>query len=347
MRVGSSKQIKYYFSIPESSIVTMLNGALLNCMGFHPDWFYDDFEIDSVYGCFDRCIWNGNRNFLGERLEPWRMEELVRCFSSFGIAFRLTFTNQHLKPEHLDDKYGNTIADIVSKYRGMAIVSTALMYDFITANYLRLDISWSTTTDFGATMEERIAKINELSRDRVVVIPYDLNNKPVLRDLLHPGNIEIIVNEECIDNCPRRLEHELLDSQRILEGSTEQIPCLMQEYKGTEKWVQHSMVGRDGLKKYVSKGINKFKVSGRIDLVQTYDAYCMYFIKPEFWKDFYYFLNNFHADHYPTVARVNEGSIQQDGHVYKVMMFDDYIYEELLERNEHFRKVWSENDGLW
>lgn len=336
-------QIKYYFSIPESETVRSLNGAMLMTLKAHPEWFYDDFKIDSVYGCPRSCIWNGNREFQNmSQCSIEEVENIIQAYQDFGVTFRLTFTNFMLEEKHLGDEYGNAIAYVVEKHKGMAIVSTPMMYDFIREKYPGLDVSWSTTTDFGNTAEERVAKINELSRERVVVVPYDMNNKPILMQLQHPENIEVLVNETCIDDCPRRREHWkkcCLMNMGILEGKQS---CLMRQYRGTDRWKMHSMVNRKGLSKYVERGINRFKFSGRTELGQTYFAYTRYLVKQEHQRDFYSEVNDIWWK-----LRLEAGMERKDVYSSKEWLLDEYDYAESQAEMGAVEMLGAENDAMW
>jgi len=338
----SDKKIKYYFSIPESDTVASLNGAMLMTMKAHPEWFYDDFKIDSAYGCPRGCIWNGNREFDGKPCTWEEVASIIRSYKDFGITYRLTFTNFLLEEKHLADEYGNMIAHVAEIYSSMAIAATPMMYDFNRQKYPGLDISWSTTTDFGNSMEERVTKINELSKERVVVVPFDMNNKPVLLQLEHPENIEVLVNEMCIDDCFMRREHERQSNLFNLGMLKERPHCLMQQYKGTDKWKMHSIISRQGLDKYAKQGINRFKFSGRQELVQTYTAYAYYFVKQEHRKDFHDNVNDIWQN-----MLLGAGLVQKDTYSAKRQLIDDYAYDEMQDMVKRMEKSGAENDGLW
>ena len=318
----------YSFSIPDSNLVRPINRCIIKTMKAHPEWFYSDFFIDSAYGCPPDCIWNGNREQKTPRFTPkdnWG-ELIAGFYKGFNISYRLTFTNFMLKPEHLDDEYGNYIAKEISKYKGMGIVSTPMMYEYILKHYPDLDISWSTTTNFGATDEERIKKINELSQDRVVVVPYHLNGDEYLQQMKHPENIEVLVNEECIDNCPKRVEHERLSNLFNLGQLDAPPKCLMQNLKKTDKWTCHSIIGRERMKKLEKMGITRFKLSGRLIMDQVIGGYMYYFVLPKHRDEVIDSINKFYQEilcdlgilkrgvYYPNVMLI-KGLKYCDGHL--------------------------------
>lgn len=332
--IKSNTSVKYHFSIPDSYAVAMLNMILLRAMQEHNEWFYDDFVIDSCYGCPQGCIWNGNREFPGQSYGREIIAEIVNTYRSFNITYRATFTNFLLEEEHLRDAYGNLIAEVLSEYNGEVIVSIPLMFDYIKTKYPQLGITWSTTTDFGGTNSERVAKINELSHSRVVVVPFDMNNNVVLKELTNPHNIEVLVNEDCIDNCPRRREHETLCNLFNMGKISTTEDCLMGEYRGTEKWQMHSFISRMGLEKYVQRGIDRFKISGRQNVLQTLWGYFAYFVKKSHWTDFNDFANSFKRRALGT---------QDNGQPF---VADDIVRNTIF-FTENEAKIAEANDKLW
>jgi len=318
----------YSFSIPDSNLVRPVNRGLIRAIKEHPEWFYSDFYIDSAYGCPPNCIWNGNREQNEPRFTPrdnWA-ELIAGFYKEHNVTYRLTFTNFLLKPEHLSDEYGNYIANEVSKYKCMGIVSTPMMYDYITTHYPDLDISWSTTTDFGPNDEERVKKINELSKDRVVVVPFHMNGDEFLKQMEHPENIEVLVNEECIDNCPKRREHEMLSNKFNLGELDKPPECLMQSLKHTDKWTCHSIIGRKRMKELEKMGITRFKLSGRLIINQCIASYMYYFVPPEHRTEVIDFINKNYLEiltnlgilkrgvYYPEVVLI-KGLEYCDGHL--------------------------------
>ena len=180
----------YYFSIPDSYDNFRFNIGFLQVMKEHPDWFYDDFQIKSAYGVPGNCIWNGNRSIRYEPyVSPAEYRE-TRClgYKYFGISYRLIFTNFMMKEVHYLDTFANALCKAFNEDGAEVMVSTPEMAAYLHEHYPNLVCNWSTTTDFGSPydFEGQIEKINELSRDRVVVLPYTLNEQLELLKKLHP-----------------------------------------------------------------------------------------------------------------------------------------------------------------
>lgn len=276
----------YYFSIPDSDMVRPINSILLTMLEQKKHWFYDDFVIDVAYGCPPSCIWNGNRGCDDIIYYPKKWNQIIEMYKHFNISYRVLFTNFLLRPEHLHDTYANKVAEILNNYGGYVMVSRPLMAFYVKNYFPNLKIGWSTTTDFGSTREEQIAKINELSAEGLVVPPLDFKGYIAMDEFQHPENIEIIVNEQCRDNCPRRKEHWTDVNECIIMEHDQSRPvgCFFPEQYGKGK--RNHNISREELGECAVKGINHFKISGRIDTVQTVQAYLEYFVLPQYRMEF-------------------------------------------------------------
>lgn len=285
---------KRLFSIPDANNrvafsgefnVRLLNRAILACMREHSEWFFDDFQIETAYGCPGSCIWNGNRSIgeIEEFDEGWA-DAVLGMYAQYGIKYRVTFTNFLLKPEHLRDKVGNALALAISKFGGgYVMVSTNLMANYM-KRYPKLNLNWSTTTDFGKDVPSQIKKINELSAKNLVVVPYEYNNKPeLLQQFEHPENLEVFVNEHCIDNCPHRREHwrsvnEVILSRRMTPETEVKISCRLPDGYVIKKYPKHYIL-REQLPAYDVLGIRHFKISGRMEPDIVMETYMEHFVR--------------------------------------------------------------------
>ena len=299
--------IKYIFSIPDSNTnsvgkyvvnTRLMNWGLLEAMQEHPEWFYDDFIIETAYGCPSSCIWNGNREMTdADEFDAEWADAVLGMYKDYGVQYRLIFTNLLLKKEHLRDTVGNEVAKVVGKWGGYVMVSTNLMAEYM-KRYPGLNINWSTTTDFGSTQGAQIKKINELSEKYLVVLPYEFNNKPELQKFRHPENLEVLINERCIDNCPNRRNHWRAINESILRQgdvrnrTKENVHCkFYEQYVNGGKRFHH--IYREQLPYYQNMGINHFKISGRVEPDMVMDAYRNYFLKPERILEFNRYMDDF------------------------------------------------------
>lgn len=321
----------YYFSIPDSSKTRVGNMAMLHLMREHPEWFYDDFKIDVAYGCPPSCIWNGGRAENGDRYSQLEFASVINFFKNHGVKYRLNFTNQCLEEKHLSDEYGNAIAEVVNDFGGEVAATMSLMADYMKNRYHNLDVVWSTSTNYGQSIDERIEKINCLSKNYKVVLPYNFNNTDNLDKFAYPQNIEILVCDGCHDNCELRNQHQLLVSQSIIQGKfDENLNYCQRNADGNVKTLLEqdtsyfrSSVGRNKLQWYVDKGINKFKISGREAIEKALASYMHYFVKREYKKDFFDGVDSVIKNIWGSVGRI-------DPDVYYGCMFNQQVCDALL-----------------
>jgi len=294
----------FVFSIPDYKINSIydvsrleLNSALLIALKTHADWFCDDFAVESVYGSPAGCIWNGNYQPLRQReyYYEW-IPKVVEAYLWYEIKYNLTFTNTLLVKEHLYDTYANKIAYSCERVNaGGVIVSTRLMADHIKEKYSGLKVQWSIFTDYGPDLDSKIEKINELSETDMVTVPTEFNNKSeILARLIHPENIEFVVNENCIDDCPMRKEHFVNVNKYILMEHDEDTSCVVRKQINLDETVPHHWINRQQLEEYAKKGFTHFKIAGRSSEYQNlFLSYCDYFLKWERREEFADFVNEY------------------------------------------------------
>lgn len=286
----SENNQKILFSIPDFFFLYDLNMMLIQLKQQEPTKFYEDVVIDSVYGSFPNCIWNSGRGAYG-----WANIEniiaTVQAFNKLGISVRYTFTNSEITGRHLMDYQCNHILQntgkLVEGIRNGVNVNKDILADHIQKNYPEFYLLWSTTKgDPKTTVEET----NELSKDRITVLYYGLNNTTALEQLEHPENIEVLVSEACIPYCPKRHEHysSIGKSQLLLPSEPFRCPYGCEQYFYYEVAAKrpHYVDMRDIREVYLPLGINKFKISGRADSpINVIENYVNYFVKPEYRDD--------------------------------------------------------------
>ena len=272
------------FSIPDFWVHYKLNLLFIDLFQSQRNKFFDDVEIDSIYGSFP-CIWNGGRIVPGYT-SGINIENTLKAFNQRGIGIRFTFTNSLLQPEHLSDCLGNQILQLGHSTKNSVNISSPLMKEYIQTHYPKYYILYSTTMGI-----IDIAKINELSKDNIVVLDYSLNNNfELLKQLQYPENIEILCSELCIDGCPYREEHYRSISQHNLFQTVEPYQCKFSRY-GLSYYntltTNRSYVSLDCIReKYLPLGINKFKLNGRGEqTINVIERYINYFVKPEYKND--------------------------------------------------------------
>lgn len=282
------KPQKILFSIPDFYYLYDLNMMLLDLMSKEPGKFYDDIVIDSIYGAFPGCIWNSGRAACG-----WASIEniisTVAAFNKKNISVRYTFTNSQITGRHLLDYHCNQILQatgtLIEGIQNGVNINQPFLADYIAKNYPEFYLMWSTTKGVNSLEET-----NELSKDRLTVLYYGMNNTTALQKLEHPDNIEVLVSEACIENCPNRMNHYKSIGQLQLLQPSEPFKCPYgcESYFYYEKPVTRDhYVSIDDIREvYLPLGINKFKIGGRQDHpVNLIENYVNYFVKPEYRDD--------------------------------------------------------------
>lgn len=269
------------FSLPDFYNNYNLNLHVVELMKKYPGYFRDNVKVDSVYGTFPGCIWNGGRcQYGGCHLE--NMQATIAGYNQLGISVRFTFTNRNITGRHFYDYYGNTILQIADN--GMNGVNTSVdsFATYIRQNYPNYYLINSTTRKVNG-----VDDINALSEDTLTVPPYTINNTDAISKLTYPENIELLCCETCIDNCPNRSSHyDMLSTAQLLrptEKFTCPHGCEYYYFYETVPTRKHHISPESIEANYLPLGINKFKISGRNDnVINVIERYAIYLARPEY-----------------------------------------------------------------
>lgn len=270
-----------------------LNLTLAEYMKRHPERFYENTAIGSVYGAFPNMLWNGGR-FLQGRCDPRVIREIINQFNSRGIPLRFTLTNPELKPEHLEDPLCNAILKAADNGLNEAIVFSPMLEDYIRFHYPDMPITSSTCKQIEDEKELR----EEMEKDySLVVLDYNFNNDfGVLEALPRKEKAELLINPCCHPHCSRRGEHYRSIGRSHIE-CTEHIKkrdaspyrpepfeceCMRKNlYQTVDSPLHISPEAIYG--KYVPMGYRNFKIEGRsVPDVNVLENYVYYMVRPEF-----------------------------------------------------------------
>lgn len=267
----------FEYTIGDSSRLVPFNMKFLILRRKHPEWFYDDFEIKTVYGCPRNCIWNGGG--VNQGVPDFRLFKLaVKEYQKMGVGYRLTFSNRLLRPEHMYDTLGNATASYSNTPGNGVLVSTDVMQHHIEKNYKNLEIVQSITRCYSS-----IEEINKASEKYITVLPIIYNNDwDVLKKLKHPENIEVLVNQTCVENCPYNQQHYDSYNKYTLFESDDYMFCQQKENAVEKQFNKRHNVPHDLLKHYADLGINKMKIAGRGRVKTLLISYLEMFTKPEY-----------------------------------------------------------------
>lgn len=248
-----------------------------------PEMFYDDVEIESIYGNFPGCIMNGGRICSGEHYSYDQISRVLDKVTNEGITPRLTFTNLLIRPEHFDDEYSNTILKAAQEHDAQVIVNSDELGDYISSRYhLKLILS---TTRLLQTVEE----LNRmLDRYSMVVLDYNHNkDDEYLKKVSDPTRLEIMPNELCEPGCPNRQYHYEFLSRYQLNPTKEPFVCAQKrEKKGftTRTETSPTLLSNEDIRRLNTVyGINHFKIVGRVESWSTTtESYLYYLVQPKY-----------------------------------------------------------------
>ena len=256
-----SEKQEIFWHLPGLCSFRLLNQILMNTMEAYPEKFRDGYRIGSVYGTIPGAIWNGGRTVLGSTTRP-EIERIVETYNSRGIPVRFTWTNSLIEEMHVRDTYCNMIMKVADNGMNQVLVNRPVL-------------------------EEYIRK--ESGKDYfLVVLDYDLNkDEKVLKDLEPVADkMEILVNEICYPNCPKRLEHYRDESRLQLEYDTRsdfRCPNKIEERRNfKECMTRPAFLSNEDIEKYARRGYVNFKIVGRgLPMEFVMDSYLYYLVKDE------------------------------------------------------------------
>lgn len=274
-----------YFHIPGFFEYYNINKELILLMEAHPEFFYDNIKIGSVYGSFPSAIWNGGRMFFGFCFKE-DMEKIVEFYNSHNIPLRFTFTNSLIEEKHLYDTYCNLIMNIGNNGFNQVLVNSYLLENYIRMNYPKYKIVSSTTK----RIKDK-AKINEEIEKNyhLVVLDYDLNHDfQYLKTIKKPEKVELLLDELCEENCPFRKKHyESFSSAQINFSKKNNFSCpfikndilSLDQVKNRKSFISINEI----FDKYCKIGYNNFKLIGRANSINfVIDSYIYYFVREEY-----------------------------------------------------------------
>ena len=272
-----------YWHLPGFCYFRLLNQMILNMMKDYPDKFRDGYKIGSAYGSFPGAIWNGGRTVFGITGKS-DIEAVLKLYNSRGVPVRFTWTNALIEEKHTYDTYCNLIMKLADNGLNQVLVNTPVLEEYIRKEYPRFPLISSTT--------KRIVGVEgvleELKKDYyLVVLDYDLNHNEEALKVLEPyaDRLEILVNEVCFPNCPKRSEHYLQQSKLQLEYDINTgFPCPnnTRERKFEECTKRPSFISNEEIQNYIDRGYVNFKIVGRgMPLEFVKESYLYFLVKDE------------------------------------------------------------------
>ena len=272
-----------YWHLPGLTVNFYLNQVLINLMKEHPDKFKEDYKIGSVYGTFPGAIWNGGRAVLGS-MTMSTIDSIIKTYNRLEAPVRFTWTNSCLEEKHIYDTYCNLIMGLANNGMNQVLCNSEVLEDYLRKEYPDFEYVSSTT--------KRIKSIEsfkeELKKDYfMVVLDYDLNHdEETLKSLEDASErVEILVDEICYPDCPKRVNHYRQESIQQLsfdKGKPFECPNIKTRPSFAECMKRPSFISDADVDAYVERGFVNYKLIGRglpEDLIV--DSYMYYLVKEE------------------------------------------------------------------
>lgn len=278
---------KMNFIIPGLYEQCALNILTITLLRAHPEYFYDNVEISSVFGNFQFCTWDGGRIFPNyyyasrefiERLKYIYNEEL-------GVSMRFIFTAPNILEEECFDRYNNLVLSICEDEMNEIVVNSPLLENYIRKHYPKYKFISSTTKCLNNTELAR----RELQKEEysLVCLDYNLNkNKNFLNSLTKEEKLkaEFLVNSICQPGCPQRKKHYFLNGEHGKTYGKKYVmnDCLINHGSLYPRNYSHNFSNEE-IKEYYENGFSYFKLEGRnfADLEAVLNL-VKYLIKPEY-----------------------------------------------------------------
>lgn len=277
------------FNMPEFYFGRDIYREVLNLWRDHPEAFYPNQEIVSVFGCFPGCIWNGGGISLFTISCRQEVRDVIHLFNyQLHIPLRFTFTNPLISEEHLNDTYANMIAEEGHNGMNEILTSSPVLEAYLRKKYPNYKYCKSII----ASREEPCDLSGKY--DLVVMRRRMNNNWDYLETIPmeRRPEIEFLCCDPCPDDCPRIYTHyrDFARATLELDPTQEAIKCSMNKVKGIfQDNYTHKLetyISREAIdKEYLPRGFNQFKLSGRGGVWGPIRNICEYLVKPEYQFD--------------------------------------------------------------
>lgn len=248
-----------------------------------PGIFLPNRRLHSAYGFPPDLIWNGGRVSFSHIMDPLQQYALFEDYCERGIVLKHTCTNRFITASMLQDYLCNSWLKYCEREGHYVTVYSPLLEQHIRANFPKYTITHSATK-----LLTNIDTINQLSAQDTVVIDYNLNKDEYLAQFIYPENIEILVGEPCVLNCPQREAHyESISKHQLHEPDTDVLSCPFEDQKPRNIYeylqLPHAISNQTIDEWYNKYHIQNYKISGRkLSEVQHIETLLYYLIRPEY-----------------------------------------------------------------
>lgn len=276
------------FAIPGMYELASTNMKFLELKKNNPEYFYDNININAVYGNPQFCIWDGGRIF--GQYKQATLEEVERIIAiynqNFNVPIRYVFTNCMLSEEDYYNHFCHLITSLGSNYSNEIVIADNNLRDFLKSLYPNYKFISSTTKCL-----TEVEKVKQELLDEnffMVCLDYNLNKNKKILETFNPEEkekIELLVNPICGYKCPQRKRHyELNSASHLNYGKYFKMQnCLIYENTMDPAHKARNITYEDIVNYYHPLGFNYFKIEGRTwNPLMAVLTYCDFMVKPEY-----------------------------------------------------------------
>ena len=166
--------------------------------------FFRNYKKITVYDGIENCVWNGGRLHSGTLYE----EKIHKFYQNLGWGINLTFTNSIIADVY--DEKGNWLLETFHEEGNSIILANEDLRRHIRKNYPKFKLIYSITgcqdTQFPFS-EKDIAFYQKKQSDFDCIVPRSDHNFDPGLNRLDADKLELLINEECVLNCPEYPKH--------------------------------------------------------------------------------------------------------------------------------------------
>ena len=261
----------------------MVGGGLFNLddkfLKIH-DRFMEEgygYFLDAVFGG-QPCLWHSGR-IIRNPIPSDKLEESLHFlfdeYAKRGISCRLNFSAPDIDASMLHDKKSNMILKILSEHNFCkdnphgVIISSDILREyvreyypdiFITASVIKTAYAHPNSTDTPEWYDELAENFD------MVVVRSDRNlSQSFLNKIKNKDKMEIILNSECVLNCPMRVQHYqyMQDIGRGIVSSIPKFNNIMKKCKEQKKEKPNIALTQNQVEGICDLGFSHFKLPGR------------------------------------------------------------------------------------
>lgn len=241
------------------------------------------FQIESTYGSFPYCCWNGDLNSTyGNNILYPEIEKLILDYRESVI--RLDFSNIFLNNNDFYNIHENTILKLLESNGTIIELSNLELFNYINSKYKGYDFVLSNNANLIHPLTEDIINIF-MEQNEFILISLNHCDNLDLTKIKNKNKLEILINNECL-NCSleTQLKCKLLEQNNQISFSSKsvhyQCPKKINDYENKNHLINE-------IDNYLKMGFSHFKIGyPQLNNIKQFNRYLIYnLIQEEYQND--------------------------------------------------------------